>query len=150
MTRHRPLARPPVHPSRPGQPLRAAGVLLLVALVSAGCSAKPKDLPDLGAVTGTVTLDGKPLEKVTVVFESDSGRSAFGSTDASGRYELLYTGNHKGAVVGPNKVVINSQLDAPPGPDWKDPIPARYNAKTELKADVVASQNTFDFQLQSK
>lgn len=158
MTRHPRLARAPVHPSRAGLPVtagglrasRAAGVLLLAALVSTGCSAKPKDLPDLGAVTGTVTLDGKPVEKVTVVFESESGRSAFGSTDAAGRYELLYTGNHKGAVVGPNKVVINSQLDAPPGPDWKDPIPARYNAKSELKADVVAGKNTFDFQLQSK
>lgn len=128
----------------------AAALWSACVLFSCGCSAKPKDMPELGAVTGTVTLDGKPLDKVTVVFESESGRSAFGSTDASGRYELLYSGNAKGAVLGPNKVVINTQLDAPPGPEWKDPVPARYNAKSELKADVVAGKNTFDFPLESK
>lgn len=153
-----PHARSLVLPSRSVLPIAdagviaafAAGLLLLALIVATGCSAKPKDMPELGVVTGTVTLDGKPLDKVTVVFESESGRSSFGSTDATGRYELIYAGNAKGAVVGPNKVVINSQLDAPPGPDWKDPVPARYNAKSELKADVVAGKNTFDFPLESK
>jgi len=126
------------------------GFAMVAALIAAGCAGKPSDMPQLGAVTGTITLDGKPLEKVTVVFESDSGRSAFGSTDSSGRYELLYVGNSKGAVVGSNKVIINSQLDAPPGPDWKDPIPARYNSATQLKADVANGKNTFDFALESK
>jgi hypothetical protein len=107
-------------------------------------------MPELGAVTGTVTLDGKPLDTATVVFESPSGRSAFGSTDAQGRYELLYTGNARGAVLGPNRVIIKSRLDAPPGPDWKDPIPARYNATTELTAEVVPGRNAFDFQLESR
>ncbi len=122
----------------------------LVGLVVAGCSAKPKDLPDLGLVTGTITLDGKPLENVTVVFESETGRSSFGATDAAGRYELIYTGNFKGAIVGKNRVVINSNLDAPPGPDWKDPIPSRYNAKSELTAEVATGTNTFDFALEGK
>lgn len=120
----------------------------LVGLAIAGCSAKPKDLPDLGLVTGTITLDGKPLENVTVVFESETGRSSFGATDTAGRYELIYTGNYKGAIVGKNRVVINSNLDAPPGPDWKDPIPARYNAKSELTAEVAPGKNTFDFALE--
>jgi len=123
---------------------------VLAAPVEQGCAGKLKDMPELGAVTGTVTLDGKPLENVTVVFESSSGRSAFGSTDAQGRYELLYTGNARGAVLGPNRVIIKSRLDAPPGPDWKDPIPARYNANTELTAEVVPGRNAFDFQLESR
>jgi len=123
---------------------------LVLAAALVGCSSGPKDLPKLGTVTGTITLDGKPLPQVTVVFESESGRSAFGATDEQGRYELLYTGNAKGAVMGPNLVRINSRTDAPPGPDWKDPIPARYNSRSELKADVVAGTNTFDFALESK
>jgi len=123
---------------------------ILAACLVAGCSSKPSGLPDVAPVTGTVTMDGQPLASVTVVFESQSGHSSFGSTDASGRYELLAASNQKGAVVGPNKVTISTQLDAPPGPQWKDPIPARYNAATELSADVVAGKNTFDFPLERK
>lgn len=134
-----------------GRRLLVAGIACgLFGLVAPGCSAKPKDLPDLGPVSGTITLDGQPLANVTVVFESETGRSSFGKTDDAGKYELIYTGNYKGAVVGKNKVVINSNLDAPPGPDWKDPIPAKYNAKSELTADVTAGSNTFDFALEGK
>jgi hypothetical protein len=160
------MNRPPQHPSasssRPVAPTllpevsarwlivsAAIAVWSMGVLSTVGCG-RSKDLPALGTVSGTVTLDGKPLEHVTVVFEAKEGRTAFGSTDASGRYELFYMGRHKGAVLGPNKVAINSQIDAPPGPGWKDPIPQRYNAKTELKADVVAEKNTFDFPLESK
>ncbi len=125
-------------------------VTTLAVCLLAGCSSKPAGLPDVTPVTGTVTMDGQPLASVTVVFESPSGHSSFGSTDAAGKYELVAAGNQRGAIIGSNTVRINSHLDAPPGPRWKDPIPARYNAATELKADVVAGNNTFDFSLESK
>jgi len=125
-------------------------VATLTACLLTGCSSKPSGLPEVAPVTGTITMDGQPLPSVTVVFESQSGHSAFGSTDATGRYELVAAGNQRGAIVGPNKVMISSQLDAPPDPRWKDPIPARYNAATELTADVVAGKNKFDFSLKGK
>lgn len=115
-----------------------------------GCSSKPSGLPDLAPVSGTILMNGEPLASVSVVFESESGHSAFGSTDAMGKYELVAAGNQRGAIIGPNKVRINSQLDAPPDPRWKDPIPARYNTATELTADVASGRNTFDFSLEKK
>ena len=102
-----------------------------------------------------VTLRGRAMQDAADSPEARTGGGGgmialIGATDEQGRYELLYTGNAKGAVMGPNLVRINSRTDAPPGPDWKDPIPARYNSRSELKADVVAGTNTFDFALESK
>ena len=115
-----------------------------------GCAAKPTGMPDVAPVTGTVTLNGEPLARASVVFQSESGHSAMGTTDSTGSYQLTAPGNQKGAVIGLNKVKINSQLDAPPGPNWKDPIPARYNSASELSAQVNPGTNSFDFALEKK
>ncbi len=115
-----------------------------------GCSAKPSGMPAVAPVTGTVTLNGEPLAGASVIFQSESGHSSMGTTDSTGSYQLTAPGNQKGAVIGLNKVKINSKLDAPPGPNWKDPIPARYNSASELSAQVNAGQNSFNFALEKK
>jgi hypothetical protein len=129
---------------------RVALALCCGVAVSAGCAQKPKGMPDLAPVTGTVTMDGQPLARVSISFTSDTGQLSFGGTDETGKYELRYTGPYKGATVGPNEVRITTPTDNPVGPEWKDPIPAKYNKKTELKADVKPGPNTFDFDLKSK
>ena len=130
--------------------VRLACTLLCGLLLTTGCTQKPKGMPDLAPVTGTVTLDGQPLTNATISFSSDSGQVSFGGLDASGKYELRYSGPHKGATIGPNTVSISTSTENPVGPEWKDPIPAKYNTKTELKADVKPGPNTFDFELKSK
>ena len=49
--------------------------------------------PQLGAVTGTVRLDGKPVPGAVVTFISKEpdGTSSDGKTDASGKYRLEFT-----------------------------------------------------------
>ena len=64
------------------------GRLLLPALLIAGC-AQP-DVPQLGQVTGIVTLNGEPLPHARVCFTPDTGRPSVGLTGASGRYWLTY------------------------------------------------------------
>jgi hypothetical protein len=129
-----------------------------------GCGG-PSDQPELGQVTGMITLDGKPLVGVAVVFQPDSGRPARGMTDQDGKYELTYIRQTKGTKIGPNRVEIapteegeadefeNSDEEgaaaAKPAKSGKPKIPARYNLQSELKADVKAGDNTFDFKLES-
>jgi hypothetical protein len=127
-------------------------VLLLIAFAvgAAGCTGAPADLPSLVPVKGTVTLDGAPVTNAAVVFESANGTVTFGNTDASGKYELTYRDGYKGAEVGENTVKIETVLDNPPGPGYKDPIPAKYNQATELKVDVQKGQETQDFELKSR
>lgn len=144
--------------------------MLIVAGISMfflpGCGA-PSDQPQLGQVTGTITLDGKPLSGIAVVFQPESGRPARGMTDAEGKYELTYIRETKGTKVGPNRVEIAPSEDGEEEEDesenadgeskpvkkraksGKPKIPARYNVRSELKADVQAGKNTFDFNLES-
>ena len=145
---------------------RLAVALSVILLSLTGCGGS-SDQPDLGQVQGTITFDGKPLGGVVVVFQPDSGRPARGRTDADGKYELTYIRDTLGTKVGHNRVeVAPSEEEDDPAEDNVDPdspegkrpgrfksgkprIPARYNIKSELEADVQPGENTFDFELTS-
>lgn len=144
-----------------------AVVLSLLSLSMWGCGPS-SDQPELGLVTGTVTLDGEPLQRVAVVFSPDNGRPARGRTDLSGKYELTYIHDTMGTKVGHNRVEIapseedeqeeEEQATAgetistakPPAMREKPKVPARYNTKSILEADVKPGKNVFDFKLESK
>ena len=124
---------------------------LMLSIGLAGCGGG-SDGPELGRVTGVVTLDGAPLPKATVMFQPQNGRPAFGTTDDNGKYELGYTQGNSGTVLGENTVFIRTEI---PGEDGQQPLqkellPAKYHNKTELKANVTAGANTFNFDLTSK
>src|SRR5512138_20654 len=91
------------------------GGLALLALV-AGCGGSGAgDLPELAEVTGRVTMAGQPLEGAIVVFEPRQGGSlSTGVTDADGRFELIYSQDHKGAVPGQHTVKV-SKMDGEAG-----------------------------------
>jgi hypothetical protein len=117
--------------------------LVLVSLTGCGDGA---DRPALGYVTGTVTLDGEPLEGVMVMFQPEDGRPAGGLADGDGHYSIEYIKGEKGTKVGPNTVTF-SWL---PGDSRAKPIPPQYTAKeTALKFDVKKGNNTFDLKLES-
>lgn len=83
--------------------------LLFVAVaITAGCSNA-----GLGPVSGKVTLDGKPLADVEVLFapmavegNSNPGVYSFCKTDSEGNYELKTKDGKRGAVIGPHSVTI--------------------------------------------
>jgi hypothetical protein len=114
----------------------------LLICIAASCG---KSGPGLAPVKGRVTLDGRPLEMVDIVFQPEDGKSSSTSrTDADGRYELLYKRGFVGAPVGQNTVRIgftSSIVAKPPN------IPARYNTASELRREVKSGQNEFDFDL---
>ncbi len=142
--------------------------LMLASVLISGCGSS---LPDVGYVTGVVTLDGKPLANAEVTFAPEKGRGSSGITDETGKYELFYVAGEPGALIGAHKVMITSggvpvegeeniSADASDEPDIaprrkptgpkKGGIPAKYNSKTTLTADVQSGSNTFDFKLESK
>lgn len=118
-----------------------------------GCSANVQDQPELGEVTGTVTMDDKPLSQALVVFSPESGRSSTAVTDDAGMYQLQYLHNVRGAVIGNHKVQITTYFkdeDSPQALKYKEKIPSRYNSKSTLTAMVEAGSNKHDFALKSK
>ncbi|HTN03270.1 MAG TPA: hypothetical protein VL132_15380 [Planctomycetaceae bacterium] len=134
-----------------------AAAILLLAL--SGCGGVG-DQPELGLVTGTVMLDNEPLSGIAVTFLPDNGRPATGTTDENGDYKLIYIGKTPGCKVGHSRVEIgyaeeedegvetegDDAVQTPGDTEQKD-IPARYNAESELEADVKPGENVFNFDL---
>ena len=122
----------------------ALGMALLC--LAAGCG--ESDRPPLGTVTGTVTLDGVPLAEALVLFTPEGpGRTAIGTTDASGGYRLAYLRDIAGANLGPHAVRITTADDEA---GRKEILPPRYHRQSELVAVVEPGDNVIDFTLQSE
>ena len=139
----------------------------IAAVACVGCG---ESGPPLGQVSGTVTMDGQPLANALVTFTPEAGgRGSTGKTDASGKYELAFV-DSKGALIGAHKVSVTTIKEAAAAvemssdsPEYanqgssadydsaktEEPIPAKYNTKTELTFDVKAGSNTYDIPLES-
>jgi len=126
------------------------GLLAASAVMASGCQGRVAGTPDLAPVTGTITVDGQPADKANVSFEGPGNKVSFGNTDSTGRYEMNYIHQLKGAAIGANTVKITTRLEAPSPAGYVDPIPAKYNARTTLKADVKAGPNVINFELTTK
>jgi hypothetical protein len=127
-------------------------ILLISLLVGlSGCGSGPKFVP----VSGTVTLDGKPLANALVAFKpaalpgkiEAAGPGSMGVTDENGRYVLkvIYTdGRTEGAVVGEHRVRISTTDHVSAGGDstdvaprqQKERVPAKYNTNSQLTFTV--------------
>ena len=108
--------------------------------------------PNLGKVTGTITLDGQPLADATIVFTPDSGGStSFGKSDSSGYYKMVFSDTEDGAWIGASKVSIRTG-DVLPDNSGVIPekVPNVYNTRSTLTAEVKTGSNTFDWKLESK
>jgi len=138
-------------------------ILLTTLLFSslAGCGAGQQQADGLPreAVSGTVTLDGQPLSGASIEFVPAEPNSPGGTSGEVEKGRFVIEGD-RGPVAGSYRVLISSLLgtkvDAsqPPGEapaPKKDPIPAKYNTKSDLKVEVKAGgPNTFEFALSSK
>lgn len=103
--------------------------------------------PEIAPVTGRVTLDGKAFEGARVYFyPSQGGRQSQGATDEEGRYELYYTFDEPGAVVGEHKVTISTLDDSGLG---TEKIPLKYNTEGDLTKEVTSGDNEIDLELVS-
>jgi len=76
---------------------------------------------EVAEVSGTVTVNGKPLDMIHVEFWPDNGPRSWGVTDANGKFTLtLDTDEPKpGAVPGTHKVML------------KDKWPSKDDTQTE-------------------
>jgi hypothetical protein len=114
--------------------------------------------PELAEVTGKVSLDGQALAKVSLQFipEGDTGSPSYGVTNAEGEYELLFSAERSGAMVGKYQVEIQPiepDVDQDGKPlDGAVPvvIPARYQTAGALTAEVKPGSNSIDFALVSE
>ncbi|MFC1597650.1 hypothetical protein ACFL5Q_06920 [Planctomycetota bacterium] len=110
--------------------------------------------PELGTVTGTVTLDGAPLADAQVAFQPKDGSPSVATTDSAGHYELEYTREKPGAIVGGHIVRILTQTTSTDesGNEIQVPqrVPEKYNYRSTLLREVKPGENSIDFKLESE
>jgi hypothetical protein len=116
---------------------------LFVAACLSGCGGG--DMPELGDVYGKVTMDGKPVAGVNILFTPETGRPAGGVTDNEGKYELKYLEGYGGCKVGPAKVTFEWS----PGVEASVAIPAKY-VQVGYEVEVRSGSNELNFPMESK
>ena len=123
------------------------GFLVTVLVVFVGCSGDTEDIPELGQVSGTVSMDGEALSGAQILFIPTAGSSSVGSTDELGRYELAFNKNVKGAVIGQHTVQIKKYGEPGSANDTENLVPEKYGDQSKLTAEIVAGKNEVDFAL---
>jgi hypothetical protein len=134
---------------------------LLLAALAPGCG--PGTPLGRQSVSGTVTLDGKPLPAGSIMFEPQGSQGALGGAAVTdGKFTIATQG---GLPPGTYIVRISAAApkgkaaaDGPPGPgggmrgpDPPELIPAEWNAKSQHTITVAEKgDNTFDFPIKSK
>jgi hypothetical protein len=134
--------------------LVAGAWLASLPLGLCGCSGAAKDnIPKLGKVKGTVTLDSKPMADIMVTFTPDGSRPSGGKTDANGNYTLMFNDTLEGAAVGHHNVrlmkVIAPGATMTPENNPQTAIPMKYFMNSQLTADVKEGDNVVNFDLTS-
>ena len=123
-------------------------VLFVVACGMSGCGGGDVSL---APVRGRVTLDGRPVANAWVKFHpSKKGRGSLARTNSDGLYELEYTAERRGALLGDHKVEVGTResTDALGNPiDRPELIPARYNTDSTLQASIASGENVVDLEL---
>ncbi len=117
-----------------------------------GCNSEP----EMGQVKGVVTLNGEPIDMVSVSFNPDSfsgnsGASSSGITNDKGEYDLSYSMDPeiRGAITGPHCVVISDFAASESRGELPVRVPRKYRSSsdTPLKYEVKSGEQTFDIDL---
>jgi hypothetical protein len=129
---------------------RGSIACLLFALLFAGCSGETE-----GTVSGTVRVDGVPVEKGAITFiPADGKTSTSGGEIKDGRYSVhVPVGKMKVSISVPKETRKKKLYPTPDSPEmamYDESLPARYNSKTELDLDVKSGKNPKDWDLQGK
>lgn len=135
----------------------ALSMIGLLAVGALGCGSQGNIAP----VTGTITLDGAPLEGAAVSFQpiasegelTVSGMGSYGKTDAQGHYSLkLIETDGEGASVGSHRVQVSVAEEQAGDALTTDKVPSRYRGfDSELTFDVPSSgTETANFDLTTK
>jgi len=134
----------------------AASAALLLAVLVSGCEA-PDGLGERYALSGRVTLDGRPLPTGVVVFIPLSGGPPTQGVLADGEYSIPVA---EGPTAGTYRVEIFSLKGAdgkaPEGDEGgatgqpKDRVPPAYNVNSTLRVVIGEGGGlAFDFSLKS-
>lgn len=131
---------------------------LLAALMCVAVSGCGRGSDGRVPVSGTVTLDGAPLESGSVIFYTGAGSAGVG-TIQNGSFTVSEAGSSEGVQPGSYKVAVESWETAPGevnadgeiAAEGKSRIPTKYNSveTSGLTVEVQAGAEPITFALTS-
>lgn len=123
----------------------------LVALTGCGGPAGPKMVD----VTGTITLDGTPVDDGQIYFRADDGSNTYAAPILKGAYEAKVSpGSKKIEIIGyrdiPGKFIEVNPGEKSPAREMF--IPRKFNSESTLSVTVAEDKNEMEenFELKSK
>ncbi len=102
-------------------------------------------LPPLGKVTGTISIDGRPVRNARIEFHpvaaakvtgGDNLATSMAISDGNGKFVLYYGAGIPGAVIGPHIVMISAQDEV-----GHELVPADWNAASQHRFEVKSGSN---------
>lgn len=136
---------------------RLTSATLLASLIAiTGCGdSGPEPPAELGQVTGTITIGGRAIEGVTVIFDPvEGGGDSRGQTDKEGNYVLEYGGGGaKGAMIGEHRVAFEhfaEDVDAQGNilPGGESLLPEKYfPGQSDITREVAPGEQIYNFEL---
>lgn len=150
------------------QSTKYLSLLGLLLLAETGCGpGLDADYSAIGLVpvSGTITLDGKPLAGAVVFFEASDLTQSYAETDESGHYQMRFNSEIDGVPPGPKTVRISTtastgeeeesdELQADPdarpaAKQTSEKVPDCYHRDSKLRVTVDESRSQYDFDLRS-
>lgn len=135
-------------------------LVLLVTLVAnlTGCGRRGYEGAERFPVSGSVTVDGEPMDLGTISFlPTTSGNRVSGGMIEDGKYAIpeaqgANTGSYRveirwGKKTGKHSFDPELKLDVE---QRAEGLPAKYHKQSTLTADVSKANHAFDFELQSQ
>ncbi|HEY2881006.1 MAG TPA: carboxypeptidase-like regulatory domain-containing protein [Pirellulales bacterium] len=119
-------------------------LLFVLFVVCSGCGSGGVAL---GTVSGHVTKGGKPAAGINVRFEpAAGGRASEATTNSDGYYELIFSADRKGAVLGQHHVTVQIKEKY----NNQDVMTSPAKKFLEEQHEVQSGANTFDFAIDDK
>ena len=119
--------------------MRRLSSLILICLW--GCSSGSTGALPLHAVTGTLKVDGKPLEATTVALMpvdiTSKAKPAIGTTDKEGNFKIATNGD-RGAAAGSYKVVLGGEGVSESASSTRQLTPQEQAAEAAKQQAVLA------------
>lgn len=134
-----------------------AGLLAITAVVGIGCGGS--DDEGRVAVTGLVTLDGRPLDAGHVTLRPLGKGPAVSGTISEGAFQLA---SSVGPAIGPylveidavrptGRIIDNPDIYGEKQEETANIIPPKYNRESILRVEVVADrENHFELPVRSR
>jgi len=129
--------------------LRSSRMMLALLLLS-GCGGggPPQDDVELNPVTGSIKVDGKPAQGVTVGFRPDAdtvGKGGYAVTGADGSFTITYHDGREGLPAGKYYIIL-TWITLPDGsPLPKDAMAADVGAENRLPANLGGVEDNPNF-----